>query len=392
MNALPTTLRPSKNACLTDVASIGIYLTTANRMSYLIVKTLLLVGCRVYLHSDVTLAEIERQKDEPGSIERAYFSWLFTEGDLAIVTSETDIPKLDALLLELAHLSPKSPEILSHFRKKARIIVGWNPNQQEQDWWFNLKSDLATVIRGFPCAFEPSRTIVGGGRTWLRPISPFHRAVRQGYFVNPRFLQDSELRHAMFADNWTIEERRPFRLLFSGNPEPPARRAVVARVEEFLLASPMVNLVKNFRDIDDRQDNQHKALWMVRSDPNDPQWATRDDVIPPKEWPTLLGSADFSLCPPGYERKTHRVIESLLRGTIPIFDCPIEFDLGLKDGINCLVVKDGNWVKQVERALKMENKDVQVIRQSIQTLRAKYLTQNPAGRHWLRKCGLMPEQ
>ncbi len=392
MNVVPTNLHPPQHAHQSGVASIGVYLTSANRISYLIVKTLVCAGCRVYLHSDAMLADIERQRDEPGSIERAYFSWLFMEEDVKIVSAETQIPKLDVLLLELAHLRPKSFEILTKFKAKARVIVGWNPAQQEQDWWFNLKSDAAALVRCFPFSIKCSRIVVGGGRTRFRPVAPFCPTERQGYFVNPRFLRDSELRHVMFADDWTIENHRDFRLLFSGNPEPPARRAVVARVEEFFSTLPMVKLVKNFREIDGDPDNRYKVLWMVRSDPNDPKWATRNDVIPPKEWPNMLSSADFSLCPPGYERKTHRVIESLVRGAIPILDCPTEYDLDLKDGVNCLVVKGKEWTEQVERALKMDQTNVQVMRQSIEELRAKCLTPESAGQHWLRKCGLMLEQ
>jgi hypothetical protein len=196
----------------------------------------------------------------------------------------------------------------------------------------------------------------------------------------------------MFAGDWSVEKRRPFQLLFSGNPEPQGRRTIIAAVEEMLLASPTVHLVRDFKAVDNALNHQQNVLWMVRADPNDPQWAIRNDVIPPTEWPALLGSADFSLCPPGYEQKTHRVIESLLWGSIPILDCPVEYDLGLEDGVNCLVVKRGKWVKQVERALKMKWNDVQIMRQSIETLRAKYLSQGRFGRHWMRKCGLVVDQ
>jgi hypothetical protein len=368
--------------------SVGVYLSTANRISYLIVKTFLCAGCRVYLHSDVTLADIEMQKDEPGSIERAYFSWLFTEKDVAIVTAETQIPKLDVLFWELAHLCPKSPEILSTYKSNACAIVGWNPAPQEQDWWFNLKSDAAALMCCFPFSIQCGRVVIGGGRTRLRLLAPFCRVERQGYFVNPHFVHDPVLREAMFADDWAVERRRRFRLLFSGNPEPQSRRGIVTEVENFLLASPTARLIKNFGDVEEATDDPHDVLWMVRADPHDTQWATRDDVVPPKEWPGVLSDADFSLCPPGYERKTHRVVESLVRGAIPILDCPEEYDLGLNDGENCLVVRNGKWVDQVERALKMNQNDVLTMRQSIEKLHSKYLTPESAGKHWLRKCGM----
>ena len=371
---------------------VGVYLSTANRISYLIVKTLAMAGCRVHLHSDVTAADIERQKAEPGNIERNYFSWLFSEDNVALVTPKTQLPELDVVIWEMGPKRLKFPELLSSFCAKTKVINGWDPSTQEQSWRFNQKSDAAALVRGFPFSIKCHRVVVGGGRLWLRLISLLRPTHRQGYFINPHFLRDSGLMGAMFANDWTPQENRPWRLLFSGNPEPEARRNIVTEVQAFLLASQNVNLERHFSDIRDATNNRLKVLWMVRADPNDPQWAMRADVIPPLKWPGLLSRADFSLCPPGYENKTHRVVESLIRGAIPILDCPEEYDLELKDGVNCLVVKNGDWEQQVQRALSLEQSDIQTMRCSIQVLREKYLTCEAMGQHWLRKCGLPVEQ
>jgi hypothetical protein len=64
-----------------------------------------------------------------------------------------------------------------------------------------------------------------------------------------------------------------------------------------------------------------------------------------------LDSAWFTLCIPGYTGTTNRVLESLLRGSIPVLlaeQVPYH-GIALKDGVNSILVKDQDWCSTIKR-------------------------------------------
>ena len=78
----------------------------------------------------------------------------------------------------------------------------------------------------------------------------------------------------------------------------------------------------------------------------------------------------FTLCPPGYSLITHRLVESLLRGSIPILN-ENELDiynLGLEDGVNCISASPENWQETIKRCFNMSEDEIVAIRKNIQKL------------------------
>jgi hypothetical protein len=86
------------------------------------------------------------------------------------------------------------------------------------------------------------------------------------------------------------------------------------------------------------------------------------------------------------------VIESLLQGAIPILDCPDEYDIGLKHGIHCLVVRDGDWGGAMRQAILCEMTKIVEMRRAIRELVQRHLNEQAMAERWLNKIGLAPHK
>jgi hypothetical protein len=70
-----------------------------------------------------------------------------------------------------------------------------------------------------------------------------------------------------------------------------------------------------------------------------------------------LEMAWFCLCLPGFTGTTNRLLESILRGSIPVLQVnqlPY-YDLPLVDAVNCIVVKGGTWGEAINRIALIPN-------------------------------------
>jgi hypothetical protein len=384
----------SPEISLEQMPRVGLYFLSANRLSYLIAKTLALGGCRVWVRFEVSLSELLAKPNESGCIEREYCSWLFSDRHIEILENGCEAPEVDCLLYQVEHTRPRYPKELLAWMEKARWVTAWNTNYAEKIWWQFLIADLVRAVRSAEFLRRTRRVVMACGRTGLRPTALFSRTYRQGYFVHPKFLHEPELYAEMFDAGWSAESQRPVRLIFSGNPVPEARRQLIAELKSCLIKRSRVHLIDHYEKLQmmtTQSPNENEAalvLWMVRADPQDPQWSLRRDVIPPAQWPSMLRMCDFAFCPPGDERKTHRVVEALLQGVIPILDCPEEYDLGLRDGINCLVVRNRKWAKVLHRALDMRTEEIIRLRKAVQELALAELHPVGTARRWLQRLGL----
>jgi hypothetical protein len=90
----------------------------------------------------------------------------------------------------------------------------------------------------------------------------------------------------------------------------------------------------------------------------------------PSEFLAVLSTSDFTLCPPGYSLVTHRPVEALLRGCIPVLaqDQLDLYDLGLDDEVNCIGVPDGGWTGAIERIARLGEDKIVQMRRNIYTM------------------------
>lgn len=86
--------------------------------------------------------------------------------------------------------------------------------------------------------------------------------------------------------------------------------------------------------------------------------------VPPREWLSLVASADFFFCPPGRIMPLcHNLVEALAVGTIPITNAPEWFWPVLGDGRECLAFDSTAALDRVlDRALAMPEAEVETLR------------------------------
>jgi hypothetical protein len=106
------------------------------------------------------------------------------------------------------------------------------------------------------------------------------------------------------------------------------------------------------------------AVWIEYGDDEHHKALTSEQFI------STLGEMDFCICPTGWARWTHRVIESLCRGAIPILQDTHLYGLGLVDGVNCILVKNNDWFDTVKQALNLPISTLEEMRRNVLALRA----------------------
>src|SRR5262249_51778236 len=88
------------------------------------------------------------------------------------------------------------------------------------------------------------------------------------------------------------------------------------------------------------------------------------------------------ISPPGWGAFTHRTIEALVRGSIPIIEDPRVYGLELRDNDNCIIARPDDWGAAVQRALKMDEEEIRRIRRNVIGLREKQLLDDRAVEHF----------
>jgi hypothetical protein len=174
-----------------------------------------------------------------------------------------------------------------------------------------------------------------------------------GFDVHSKFLQDEALFHAIHAADWEVSTRRPYRANFLGSRDPLVRGRILDTVEPFFLEP--VSGRANPR--------MPSSYWHPYSD-------AQPAALSPQAFLEILTKSDFTLCPPGYSRVTHRPVEALLRGSIPVINADELdlYDLGLVDGLNAIAVPLGKWAATMERIAQMSEAEVVNMRRNIQAM------------------------
>lgn len=176
------------------------------------------------------------------------------------------------------------------------------------------------------------------------------RRLHVGFDVHSRFLHTENLYRQIHAMNWSVDSPRRLRLSFVGSRDPKRRGEALDRVDRCLPSAG--------------QRDHHRVLWKVYSD-------DQPGALPESEFVGILSDSDFTLAPPGHSLITHRPIEAMLRGSIPILnerEAPI-YELGLRDGENCLLVRNNDWASAAHNALTMDPDEVRRMRANVLAVR-----------------------
>jgi hypothetical protein len=381
------------NALVTDVAisprpTVGLYFVSGARKSYNIAKTLALGGCRVIVRIEKPRAQL-MDPANPFHVDWQYCAFLYDDADIEIVPHVSKAPPLDAVLYESCLAAPQFPDELASWISTAPKVASWNSSWHEADALRNLRSELTILWRYRRVLPSTDAVVMHNGRIRMRPTALFSRPHIQGAFVHPLYLFRPDYREAMFGTPWRPETRRAARVLFSGDAGSPRRRALVAEIGAWLDRRPGVRMHRSYdacaEATKDAPDGSALDIFWLATLPGQTQ------MIPMLQWPAMLRACDFCFCPPGYEQKSHRVVECLLQGAIPVVHCPEEYDLGLVDGENCIVVRRGDWRRGVEWALTASPDHVLRMRKAVGRLARDHLHERGMAQRWLRYMGLERE-
>lgn len=205
--------------------------------------------------------------------------------------------------------------------------------------------------------------------------SPFKSRAMTGFDAHSQFLHDERLFRAMHARDWGPESRRPILANFLGSRDPSPRTQVLDGVR---------SLFANGGE-DHLRGKGGKAMY----------WHEYSDAAPtgiePLEFVSVLSRSDFTLCPRGYSLVTHRPVEALLRGSIPVLACD-ELDLygiRLVHGENCIGVTEGRWAEAVQHLASLDEARLVAMRSAIHAMFGADLDYGSVSRKIRTRLGVM---
>ena len=201
------------------------------------------------------------------------------------------------------------------------------------------------------------------GLLWPRRVT--------GFDVHSQFLQNQDLFAAMHARDWDPGARRSILANFLGSQDPESRKRILDAVRSWFV---------NSGDNRNRLPDGKSMFWHEYSD-------AAPVGLAPTEFVRRLTDSDFTLCPRGYSLVTHRPIEALLRGSIPVL-ATNELDLyglELADGENCIGVPEDRWDEAMQRLATIGEAEIVRMRHNIAAMFADGLDYDAVARR-LRAC------
>lgn len=275
---------------------------------------------------------------------------------LQIVSIETQPQKLDYLLFRCSKYSKFEFDTLKVWKKKAiktvilsrSIISSW-------------KECIKELCYSFPLFINASGVIVEASSSDISPY--FHIQNRFYYtpFPHPQILWNEKLRQQIYSTIYGIDQKRLFKFHFIGNYNPLERKVVLEQVKQQLNQIPKINIVKKY-PANTIIDNHTNALFIEYGD-------SGIRGVSSEMYIESLSQSDFCISPMGWgDNWTHRTVEALLRGAIPILEDPDRYNIGLKDMKNCIVVRKKNWGEAIERAYGLNAESLLKMRYDIQKI------------------------
>lgn len=188
-------------------------------------------------------------------------------------------------------------------------------------------------------------------------------------FVHPHYFLDGDLSKRIFSPIQETSSFRVYKFSFMGNKEPLERSLVLEKVFREIEKIKNIIIINQFTsEVSGNYKGRTLALWIAYD------YKDFSSSLAPAKYIDAMEISDFSICPRGHGGNwTHRVVESLLRGAIPILADPEQYNVGLEDMKNCIVVKNEMWAEAIERADKLCIHEIIEMRKNIISLRNNFL-------------------
>lgn len=337
---------------------IGLYSEKIRSKTYTVAKAISMQDYEIYLITPEKENAVDNQ-------HLLYLGKINKIKNLKVVSHPKTI-KIDYLYIELSNID-LSPKIMDFLRIADHLNVLYY--RRKQFYIKNLFTDIKQIIKNYKILFRTESIGYIDGLYDFDLFSFFSRKYIIGFDVHSEFLENEKLKHLMFAFEWVPQASRKFKINYMGNINPQNRAQILKKIKSFL----------------DESNIELKVLWI---DYGNRISETRG--VPPEKYIEYLSESDFTLCPPGYERVTHRVIEALVRGSIPIIneDELYLYDMNLQNEVNCIAVKDGDWIAAIQKILSIKDNQLIQMRYNILAMKEKYLLPEVAAKRLRQKMGL----
>ncbi|TAE60374.1 MAG: hypothetical protein EAZ87_06190 [Nostocales cyanobacterium] len=279
-----------------------------------------------------------------------------------IISLDTEAQNSDYLFITLSN---------HNFIEHKRIIkwvsgskkIGLLSNSNYSSWKYTLKE----LIFNFPYWIFAKSLILQVHNNKLNP----HFLIINKFFytpsVHPQNFSSEQLRKKMFSFSKPNKFKRQFKFTFIGNKNPTERTIVLQQVRE---------TIATFQDLNEFNEYPVKNKLHSTAEITSILWIEYGDDkgegsrgLSPNDYIDALSESDFCISPLGWGGNwTHRTVEALARGAIPILEDASRYNIGLEDMISCILVKDNNWHEAIIRANNLDENQIYKMRCQIQKI------------------------
>jgi len=354
------------------VIKMGIWSTTVECFTYTIARSCAGKDCHVIVFT--------KPKQHVEYRGHAFYYEKLQRLDQVTIVHDVAEEEIDLDWLYILKFDPNySKQKLIKCAKQSKYL-GLSSGVRKVSYPKNIWHQLKELIKLFPISVQLDRVFLADGFYDFDLYSAIAQRQLVGIDVHSNFLEDAELYQQLFAFQWEPQGTRKYKFNFIGNRNPNWRTEIINQIKQKLEAEQIsvmtdADLDQNFSDI----------LWIEYGDkPGEKRG------VSPQQYLKCLLDSDFTLSPPGYSRLTHRLVEALVLGSIPVLhEEELEiYDLGLKDQYNCLTVKKQDWVATIQEIMAIEQEKIQEMRHNILSMKNAYLTDEAFCRRLREKLGV----
>jgi hypothetical protein len=309
--------------------NVGHLVFRADSLTYTVARALTVAGHDVH----VWIVDPEFESRPASRMQSCLYA---TPRVTIIPRLESRLPRqLDHLVVQMYPRPEECIRDLDRVASRAAHITLISAGDRSRSWRQSLRMQWPEVARLARYASRIDRVVYKDGYYSWDLYRPLVRRSVVGFDVHSQFLHDPDNYAAIHARDWDPARIRPIRANFLGSQDPDVRKRILDAVRPLFIDG----------DAEPTSASLSKRMY----------WHEYSDASPaalsPSRFLGVLVDSDFTLCPTGYSLVTHRPMEALLRGSIPVIsERELDlYDIGLRDGVNCIAVADSRWREAVRR-------------------------------------------
>ena len=300
-----------------------------------------------------------------------------TEGIHVFGGDSSRVPQaIDRLIVQTFPRPAEAVKALPLLAPRARAITLISSGDRSRCWSEAMKLQWLETRTLGALVGKVDRIVYKDGFHGIDLFRSFRRRDVIGFDAHSQFLHLPDLFSAMHACDWNADDLRPVLVSFLGSQDPGSRKAILDSVRH-LFHTPSGGA---------RSPRPGKSMfWHEYSD-------AEPAGVPPADFVDMLTRSDFTLCPRGYSLITHRPIEAMLRGSIPVLSAD-ELDLygvELVDSRTCIAVEANGWPAAIERICQITEREISGMRNNILSMREPVLEYPQLASRICARLGLPP--